>query len=117
MEDKDIEKARKKLEYISADDKERASLEAIKEGLFDQYSSYNIAKKEGIEEGKIEGLKEGEKIGLEKGKIEWLKEGEQIGLEKGKIEIAKNMLNKGLDLNLISELSGLSVDEIEKLKN
>ena len=97
LEDKDIEKARKKLEFISTDDKERASLEAIKEGLFDQYSSFNIGKKEGIEEGKIEG--------------------EKIGLEKGKIEIAKNMLNKGLDINLISELYGLSVEEINKLKN
>ena len=65
FEDEDIEKARKKLEFISSDDKERASLEAIKEGLFDQYSSFNIGKKEGreegLKEGKIEGLKEGEK--------------------------------------------------------
>ena len=59
FEDEDIEKARKKLEFISSDDKERASLEAIKEGLFDQYSSFNIGKKEGIEEGLKEGLKEG----------------------------------------------------------
>ena len=50
FEDEDIEKARKKLEFISSDDKERASLEAIKEGLFDQYSSFNIGKKEGREE-------------------------------------------------------------------
>ena len=50
IEDEDIEKARKKLEFISSDDKERASLEAIKEGLFDQISSYNIGKKDGREE-------------------------------------------------------------------
>ena len=101
LEDKDIEKARKKLEFISTDDKERASLEAIKEGLFDQYSSFNIGKKEGIEEG--------EKIGLEKGKIE--------GLKEGKIEIANNMLTLNIDINTISKATGLSVEEINKLKN
>ena len=96
FEDEDIEKARKKLEFISSDDKERASLEAIKEGLFDQYSSFNIGKKEGIEEGLKEGLKEGEK--------------------NKSIEIAKNMLKEGLDINLISKLSGLSIEEINKIK-
>ena len=96
FEDEDIEKARKKLEFISSDDKERASLEAIKEGLFDQYSSFNIGKKEGIEEGLKEGLKEGEK--------------------KGKIEMARNMLKDNVDINIISKYSGLSIEEINKLK-
>jgi len=96
FEDEDIEKARKKLEFISSDDKERASLEAIKEGLFDQYSSFNIGKKEGIEEGLKEGLKEGEK--------------------KGKIEMARNMLKDNVDINIISKYSCLSIEEINKLK-
>ena len=96
FEDEDIEKARKKLEFISSDDKERASLEAIKEGLFDQYSSFNIGKKEGIEEGLKEGLKEGEK--------------------NKSIEIAKNMLKDNVDINIISKYSGLNVEEIEGLK-
>ena len=100
FEDEDIEKARKKLEFISSDDKERASLEAIKEGLFDQYSSFNIGKKEGREEG----LKEGEKKGLKK------------GLKEKSIEIAKNMLKDNVDINIISKYSGLSVDEINLLK-
>ena len=96
FEDEDIEKARKKLEFISSDDKERASLEAIKEGLFDQYSSFNIGKKEGIEEGLKEGLKEGEK--------------------NKSIEIAKNMLKDDVDINIISKYSGLNIEEINKLK-
>ena len=104
FEDEDIEKARKKLEFISSDDKERASLEAIKEGLFDQYSSFNIGKKEGIEEGLKEGLKEGEK----KGKIE--------GEKNKSIEIAKNMLKDNVDINIISKYSGLSIEEINKIK-
>ena len=93
FEDEDIEKARKKLEFISSDDKERALLEAIKEGLFDQYSSFNIGKKEGREEGLKEGLKEGKK--------------------NKSIEIAKNMLKDNVDINIISKYSGLSVEEIK----
>ncbi len=42
------------------------------------------------------------------------------GLEQGskekQIEIAKNMLNKGIDINLISEVTNLSEKEIETLK-
>ncbi len=38
------------------------------------------------------------------------------GIEEGKIETAKNMLNKGMDVVLISECTGLSIEEIEKLK-
>ncbi len=62
---------------------------------------------------------EGEQIGREKGKIE----GEKIGREKGKLEgkleesitIARNMLQKGLDINLIVEITGLSRVEVETL--
>ena len=42
---------------------------------------------------------------------------EKKGKKEGKLEIAKNMLGKGLDLNLISEISGLSLEELKKLKD
>ena len=49
-----------------------------------------------------------------------LKEKEAKGKKEGKkernIEIAKNMLLKGIDLNTISECTGLSIDEINNLK-
>ena len=38
------------------------------------------------------------------------------GIEEKQKEIVLNMLNKGLELNLISEISGLSIDEINKIK-
>ena len=31
--------------------------------------------------------------------------------------MAKNMLKEGLDINLISKISGLSIEEIQNLKN
>ena len=56
---------------------------------------------------------EGELRGIEKGKLE----GELEGKLEGKLEIAKNMLNKGLELSLIKEITGLSEQEIQALKS
>ena len=46
-------------------------------------------------------------------------EGEKIGIEKGKIEskyeTVKKMKLKGFDVKLISEITGLTENEIEKL--
>ena len=51
---------------------------------------------------------EGEQIGIAKG--------EQIGIAKEKIEIAKAMLQKNMGTQIISEIIGLPVAEIESLK-
>ncbi len=56
------------------------------------------------EEGRTEGLQEGLRTGLEKGKIE------------GKIEAAIKMLEKGLEITFIAEITGLTEQEIKKLQ-
>jgi len=43
-------------------------------------------------------------------------EGEAKGRAEGAVEIARNMKKKGLDPVLIAEMTGLSLDEIERLK-
>ncbi|MEI0516651.1 Rpn family recombination-promoting nuclease/putative transposase [Brachyspira murdochii] len=53
--------------------------------------------------------------GIKKGKEEGIREGIEQGIEKEKYSLARNMKNKNMDLNLISELTGLSIKEIEKL--
>jgi predicted transposase/invertase (TIGR01784 family) len=60
-----------------------------------------------FDEGKAEGLAEGKADGLAEGKAE--------GLAEGKAEIALQMKLKGLETSLISEVTGLSVEEIENL--
>jgi len=54
-------------------------------------------------------------------KEEFYEDGKEAGLEQGHAEatitIAKNMLAKGTDVNFISEVTGLSIDEINALKN
>ena len=42
-------------------------------------------------------------------------EGIAEGKKKQQLEIAKKMINKGMDLSSIFELTGLSIEEIKKL--
>jgi predicted transposase/invertase (TIGR01784 family) len=66
---------------------------------------------------------EGERISktrIETAKEEGIKKGRKEGLQKGQKEkqrqIAKKMLEKGLDIKLIIEVTGLSEEEIKKLR-
>ena len=52
----------------------------------------------------IKNFEKGEKIG------------EARGIEKGKIEVAKKILADGMGVELASKYSGLSIEEIDKLK-
>jgi predicted transposase/invertase (TIGR01784 family) len=57
-------------------------------------------------------IAKGIKEGIKKGKKEGRKEGEQ----KEKIEIAKNLLNMGFNNDQIMKATGLSLENMEKLK-
>ena len=70
---------------------------------------------EGREEGREEGLKEGREEGLKEGREEGLREGREEGREEGKLSIACNMKRKGYPSEIIAELTGLSINDIEKL--
>jgi predicted transposase/invertase (TIGR01784 family) len=61
------------------------------------------------EKGKMEGLLEGKMEGLLEGKME--------GLLEGKIEIAQKAIAKGFDNATIADLTGLSMESIENLRN
>ena len=90
---------------------ERYDYEENLKNCNDWFSVMNTAKKDGLEEG--------EAIGIEKGRAEGRAEGEAIGLQKGEtigiLKTAKKMKEEGLDVNVISKLTNLSIDEIEKL--
>ena len=70
-----------------------------------------VGMKKGEEKGRVEGIKIGEEKGLEKG----IKIGEEKGKVETKIEIAKMMISKGVDIDSISEFTGLSKSELEML--
>lgn len=91
-----ISLAQEKLEQLSNDEHERELADLRDKYIRDQYSI--------------------EKFGFERGKEEGLVEGKAEGKAENTVEIAKKMLNKNIDINLIIQCTGLSKEEIEKLK-
>ena len=74
---------------------------------YEKKEIYQYDKQIMLKDERREGIKEG----MKKGKLEGLKEGriaEQISM-------AKSMKTKNLDIKLISEITGLTIDEIKKL--
>jgi predicted transposase/invertase (TIGR01784 family) len=58
-----------------------------------------------------------EQIGLQKGKKEGRAEGRAEGREQERIDTALRMLAKGLDLTIIADYSGLSLDKVKELRD
>jgi predicted transposase/invertase (TIGR01784 family) len=61
-------------------------------------------------------FEEGEKIGIEKGEKIGIEKGIETGKNKMAEEMAKKSIKEGLSIDLISKLTGLSREEIEKIK-
>ncbi len=66
---------------------------------------FNQGKEEGIEKGRAEGRAEG------------IKKGKEEGMQKGRKEMVLKMLKNGASINFVSKVTGLSKEEINKLKN
>jgi predicted transposase/invertase (TIGR01784 family) len=92
---KGLKKAQKKLDVLKMSEKERNQYEAYLADLSYQASmvssTYGVGKFEGIKEGRKEGLKE------------------------GKVEIALKMIARGKTFEEISEITELSIKQIEQL--
>ena len=83
--------------------------------------------KKGMEEGLQKGMEEGVKQGIEQGLEKGIKQGLEQGIERGKhqgryegqevakIEIAQKMVKNGISEELISECTGLSINEIKNI--
>ena len=63
------------------------------------------------------GLTQGKQQGIIEGKQQGLIEGKQQGLSEKNKEIAKKMLDLKMDLNVISKITNLTIEEIESLRN
>ena len=84
-----IDMAEKILEWLSADEDTLVTYRLREQSLHEHASMIADAKEEGWEEGKKE----------------------------GKLETAKAALMKGLEIDLIAEITGLPLDIIQQLKN
>ena len=99
----EVKKAKKELEVMSMNPKEREEYEERELARWSYYSEMEAAKRVGKEEG----IKIGKADGIKIGKVD--------GKNENKKEIAKKMLNMGFKIEEISKITELSVEEIEKL--
>ena len=95
--------------------KERREYEESIKEYWDYYSTMNTAIKKGHAEGLEEGLEKGRAEGLEKGLEKGRAEGRAEGKLEGILETARKMKQKGMPDDLISEMTGLSADEIQNV--
>ena len=115
--------ARKRLQYLSMDKKERQAYDRHIDAIMVQNDVLDTAKLEGRAEGRAEGLIEGKAEGRAEGLIEGKAEGRAEGLIEGKAEgraeatreTAKAMKQHGIDINTISLITGLNIEEINIL--
>lgn len=105
-----LAEAREKLKEIDLPDDELAAYNSFKEELRFEASvaqTIKLEKKVSEEMAYEKGLKEGRE--------EFRKEGRQEGERNKAVDVAKKLKGKGIDVDVISETSGLSIEEIEKL--
>ena len=78
---------------------------------YEKKELYQYDKQISLEDKRREGIKEG----IKKGKLEGIKVGKLEGIKENSYTIAKSLKSSGLDNQFISEHTGLSIEEIEKL--
>ena len=101
---KEVEEAKKLLEEISEDEHERELQWKRELAMMDKKAIEKAGYEKGIEAGVNKGIQQGMQQGIQKGE------------EEEKFKIAKNALKLGLDNETISKLTGLTEEEIKKLK-
>ena len=99
MSNEEVKKAKKVLDELSQDEHERRLAELREKYIMDQKATEAAGYDKGLEQG----LKQGFEQGIEQG-------------EKNKtLELANKMKAQGLDSDTIHKITGISIDEINKL--
>ena len=108
-----IEECKKENRFTSY--LERKSKEVINMfyGEYDYATDIKVQRKEAFDDGIAVGIKQGERRGITRGRSEGIALGEKRGIQ----HTALNFLNSGFDIIDISKNTGLSVEEIEKLRD
>lgn len=121
-----LQEARKKLQYYSMNDADRLAYDKHIDSVMIQNDVLESARDEGLAQGLAQGMAQGiEKgiaQGIEKGMAQGIEKGLAQGIEKGmaqgalreKLFLAKKLLDKGLSLQEVSELTNLPVDELQE---
>ena len=100
-----LQEAKRKLEYMAMSKKEKLAYDEHINAVMIQNDVISTAAKEGRAEGRIEGRAEG--------RIEGRIEGRKEGISEERIRIIRSMQAKGIPIETIYELTGISNEEEE----
>ena len=103
-----IEEAYRELERMSADERARLEYEARQKAIRDHDAIMSSAWETGMEKGLQEGREQGMKQGMQQGL--------QQGIRQERQDIVFRMLEKGMDPEMIADLTGMNIEEIQKLE-
>ena len=116
LTDKVFDRLFEEAEIAKFTPQEMREYEASKMAYRDIKNSIDTAKQEGLAEGMEKGMELGIEKGMKKGMEKGLEKGMKKGMNQKALDIARNMLADGVDINLIMKYSGLTQEQIEKLK-
>lgn len=102
-----LEEARKKLQYMSMSQRERAA--------YDEHLDAVMVQNDVLDTYKMEGLAEGHAKGLAEGHAKGLAEGREKGLAEGRRDVALTMKTMGMDDETIAKATGLTVEEVRNI--
>lgn len=100
----DIKKAKDELKKVSDDYELRRIAELKEKYIRDEAAALDYA------------IEKGQKEGFDKGFDKGFDEGIEKGIEQGKISAAKNMLKLDIEIEKIIKVTGLTSEEILRLK-
>nr|WP_225370024.1 Rpn family recombination-promoting nuclease/putative transposase [Methanobrevibacter arboriphilus] len=109
--DENIKTAHEKVEELLKDEAFLHELNKREQADLKYMGEMAYAKDEGKKEGIGEGMEKGRKEGMEKG----IEQGRKEGIEQNELNVAKRMKDFNFSFDDIVKITGLSLDEIEKL--
>ena len=112
-----LPEARERLRVDSLSQKDKQAYFRHLEAVRHMKSLFDTSRDEGYQDGLTEGIIKGEAKGRAEGRIEGRAEGRAEGRVEEKKEIALNLLAYNTPIDIIAKSTGLSIEEIKKLKS
>ncbi|QBY45714.1 hypothetical protein ArsFIN_43250 (plasmid) [Arsenophonus nasoniae] len=105
--------AQKPMEFITEIAKQSEKHEGALMTIAQQIEEIGI--KKGIQQGMQQGMQQGKAEGRQEGKIEGIQEGMQKGEKQASMKIARQLLDKGVERDIVKLSTGLTDTEMSTL--
>ena len=115
LSDPEVGKALSEIRASAFTDAELAGYDKFWDQVSVEVTLYNSGERKGRAEGRAEGRVEGLAEGRAEGRVEGLAEGRLEGERQKALEIARKLKALGQSVTEIASLTGLSLEEVERI--